>query len=40
MSSDIFAHRYIDGRSLLRYLPLLSTMNDTFNPPGRSLKSL
>jgi hypothetical protein len=32
MSSNIFAQRYVDGRSLLRYLPLFGTMNDTLNP--------
>jgi hypothetical protein len=32
MSWNIFAKRYIDGRSLLRYLPLFNTMNDTLNP--------
>jgi hypothetical protein len=40
MSSNIFAQRYVDGRSLLRYLPLFSTMNDTLNPPGRLPKPL
>jgi hypothetical protein len=35
MSSNIFAHRYVDGRSYLRYLPLFNTMNDTLNHPGR-----
>jgi hypothetical protein len=34
MSSNIFAQRYVDGRSLLRYLPLFKTMNDTLTPPG------
>jgi hypothetical protein len=34
MSSNIFSQRYVDGRSLLRYLPLLNTTNDTLNPPG------
>jgi hypothetical protein len=29
MSSNIFAQRYVDGRSWLRYLPLFNTMNDT-----------
>jgi hypothetical protein len=38
MSSNIFTQRYVDGRSLLRYLPLFNTMNDTFNHPGRLLK--
>jgi hypothetical protein len=33
-SSDIFSQRYFDGRSLLRYLPLFNTMNDTLNHPG------
>jgi hypothetical protein len=32
MSSNIFAQHYVDGRSLLRYLPLFNTMNDTLNP--------
>jgi hypothetical protein len=40
MSSNIFAQRYVDGRSLLRYLPLLNTMNDKLNPPGRLSKPL
>jgi hypothetical protein len=40
MSSNIFAQSYIDGRSLLRYLPLFNTMNDMSNPPGRLLKPL
>jgi hypothetical protein len=40
MSSNIFAQRYIDGRSLLRYLPLFNTMNDTLNHPGRLPKLL
>ena len=35
MSSNIFAQRYVDGRSSLRYLPLFNAMNDTLNPPGR-----
>jgi hypothetical protein len=35
MSSNIFAQRYVDGRSLLRYLPLFNTMNNTFNPLSR-----
>ena len=35
MSSNIIAQRSVDGRSLLRYLPLFNTMNDTLNPPGR-----
>ena len=34
MSSNIFAQRYVDGRSLLRYLPLFSTMNDTLSTLG------
>jgi hypothetical protein len=29
MSSNIFAQRYFNGRSLLRYLPLFITLNDT-----------
>jgi hypothetical protein len=40
MSSNIFAQRYVDGRSKLRYLPLFNTMNDTFNHPGRLSKLL
>jgi hypothetical protein len=40
MSRNIFAQRYVDGRSLLRYLPLFNTMNDTLNPPGRLPKPL
>jgi hypothetical protein len=40
MSRDIFAQRYFDGRSLLRYLPLFNTMNDTLNHPGRLPKQL
>jgi hypothetical protein len=39
-SSNIFAKRYVDGRTFLRYLPLFNTMNDTFNPPGRFPKPL
>jgi hypothetical protein len=35
MSSINFAKRYFDGRSLLRYLPLFNTTNDTLNRPGR-----
>jgi len=35
LSSNIFAQHYVDGRSLLRYLPLFNTMNDTLNPPDR-----
>jgi hypothetical protein len=34
MSSNIFAQRYFDGRSLLRYLPLFNTMNGTSNHQG------
>ena len=34
MRSNIFAQRYVYGRSLLRYLPLFNTMNDTLNPPS------
>jgi hypothetical protein len=34
-NSTIFAQRYVDGRSLLRYLPLFNTMNDTLNHSGR-----
>jgi hypothetical protein len=40
MSSNIFAQRYVDGRSKLRYLPLFKTMNDTLNRPGRLPKLL
>jgi hypothetical protein len=40
MSSNIFAQRYVDSRSLLRYLLLFNTMNDTLNHPGRFLKLL
>jgi hypothetical protein len=40
MSSNIFAQRYVDGRSYLRYLPLLNTMNGTLNHPGRLPKLL
>jgi hypothetical protein len=32
MSSNIFAQRYVGGRSLLRYLPLFNTMNGSLNP--------
>jgi hypothetical protein len=35
MSSNTFAQRYVDGRSLLRYVPVFSTMNATLNSPGR-----
>jgi hypothetical protein len=35
MSSNIIAQRSVDGRSLLRYLPLFNTMKDTLNHPGR-----
>jgi hypothetical protein len=35
MSSSIFAQRYVDGRSYLRYLPLFNTMKGTLNQPGR-----
>jgi hypothetical protein len=35
MSSNIYAQHYVDGRSLLRYLPLFNNMNATLNPPGR-----
>jgi hypothetical protein len=38
--SIVFPQHYVDGRSLLRYLPLFNTMNDTLNPPGRSPKPL
>jgi hypothetical protein len=40
MSSNIFAQRYVDGRSLLRYLPMSNAMNDTLNHPGRLPKPL
>jgi hypothetical protein len=40
MSSNIFAQRYLDGRSYLLYLPLFSTMNGTLNHPGRLSKLL
>jgi hypothetical protein len=40
MSSNIFTQRYVDGRSLLRYLPLFKTMNGTLNCPGRLPKPL
>jgi hypothetical protein len=40
MRSNIFAKRYFDGRSKLRYLPLFNTTNSTFNPPGRLPKLL
>jgi hypothetical protein len=40
MSRNIFAQPYVYGRSLLRYLPLFNTMNDTPNPPGRLSKQL
>jgi hypothetical protein len=40
MSSNIFAQCYVDGRSLLRYLPLFNTINGTSNPPGRLAKPL
>jgi hypothetical protein len=40
MSSNIIAQRYVDGRSLLRYLTLFNTMNDTLNHPGRLPKLL
>jgi hypothetical protein len=35
MSCNIFAQRYFEGRSQLRYLPLFKTINATLNPPGR-----
>jgi hypothetical protein len=38
--SVIFPQRYVDGRSLLRYLPQFNTMDDTLNPPGRLHKPL
>ena len=40
MSRNIFALHYVDGRSLLRYLPLFNTTNDTLTPPGRLPKPL
>jgi hypothetical protein len=40
MSSNIFAQRYVNGRLLLRYLPLFNAMNDTLNQPGRLPKLL
>jgi hypothetical protein len=40
MSSKIFAQRYVDGRSLLRYLPLFKTINGRLNHPGRLPKLL
>ena len=39
-NSTIFAQRYVDGRSLLRYLPLFNTMNDTLNFPSCLPKAL
>jgi hypothetical protein len=39
-SSSIFSQRYVDGHSLLYYLPLFNTMNDALNPPGRFPKPL
>jgi hypothetical protein len=38
--SIIFARRYVDGCSLLRYLPLFNTKNGKLNPPGRLPKPL
>jgi hypothetical protein len=40
MSSNIFAKRYVEGRSLLRFLPLFSAMNDTLNHLGHLPKLL
>jgi hypothetical protein len=40
MSSSTFAQHYVCGSSMLRYLPLFNTMNDTPNPPGRLPKPL
>jgi hypothetical protein len=40
MSSYIFAQRYVDGRSNLRFLLLFNTMNGTLNHPGRLPKLL
>jgi hypothetical protein len=40
MSSDIFAQRYVDGRSLLRYVPLFNTMNQKLNPPEPLAKAI
>jgi hypothetical protein len=31
MSSNIFGQYYVDGRSLLRYLPLFNIMNGALN---------
>jgi hypothetical protein len=36
----IISHRYFDGRSELRYLPLFNTMNASLNPPSRLSKPL
>jgi hypothetical protein len=33
MSSNTIVQRNVDGRSLLRYLPLFKTMNGTLNWP-------
>jgi hypothetical protein len=40
MSSNIFPQRCVDSRSLMRYLPLFNTTNETFNPPSRLPKPL
>jgi len=40
MSTIIFAQRYVDRRSQLRYLPLFNTMDGTLNHPGRLPKLL
>jgi hypothetical protein len=40
MCSNVFAQRYFDDHSYLRYLPLFNTMNDTLNHLGRLLKQL
>jgi hypothetical protein len=40
MSSIVFAQRYFDGHSLLRYLSLFNAINGTLNPPGRLPKPL
>jgi hypothetical protein len=37
---NTFALCYVDGRSYLRYLPQLNTMNGTLNYPGRLPKLL
>jgi hypothetical protein len=32
MGSNTFAQSYVDGRSLLRYVPLFNTTNDMLHP--------